>query len=114
MGVTNFSQVNPEYTTGTAASGAVTVNSQSGLITSESLTTATQGIYTLTVTNNRIGTNSSLSIDTYLGTATNGSPVISSIAVTAGQAVITVQNLAGASLNGTIVFPFWVLNPLGK
>ena len=114
MGITNFSQINPEYNTGTSAAGAITLNSQTGLITTESLSTGAQAIYTLTVTNNRIQASSSLNIDTYLGTATNGSPFIQSIAVTAGQVVITVQNVAGAALNGTLQFPFWVMNPTVK
>jgi len=111
MGVTNFSQINPEYTTGTSAAGAITINSQTGLITTESLSTASQGIYTLTVTNNRIASTSSLDVDVLSGTATSGTPVLGSITVTAGQAVITVQNIGNAAFNGSLQFPFWVMNP---
>lgn len=112
MGVTNFSQINPEYGTGTESSNAVTVNSQTGLITTSNLSTASQAVYTCTLTNNRIGASSQIVLMATAGSATVGTPVIQSAAIAAGTATIKIQNIGNGALNGTLLIPFWVLNPV--
>lgn len=98
-----------DFGTGTAAAGAVTVNSRTGLVTSEALTTAAGSDYTLTLTNNRISANSVVMV--YLDNGTNTTAPIYTrlVTVSAGQAVIVVRNAGGGALNGTIKVGFAVL-----
>lgn len=109
-GVTNFDKVNPSFEASTAVTNAVTTNKQTGIVTTESLTTAQNGVYTLTMTNATIGTTSDLMVSVGYGSSTVGSPVLQSTVITADQAVVKVINL-GATLNGTLKITFWVLNP---
>lgn len=110
MGVTNFSQINPEFTSGTAVANAVTINSQTGNITTENLTTAQNATYLCTLTNSRIQVGSSVMATVGYGSATVGSPVLQKVLEAAGSVAITIINL-GTALNGTLDINFWVLNP---
>ena len=90
-------------TTATAAAGAVTVNSQLAVITTEALTTAAAGDYTLTVTDSRIDAGATVFVSVGNGTNTTAPCYAHSVAVTAGQVVILVRNAhASAALNGTL------------
>lgn len=111
MGITNFDSVQPSYGTGTESANAVTINAQTGAITTSNLSTGAQGVYTCTLTNNRIGAGSILMTEPMMGSATLGSPILQSATVSAGSCVIKIQNISNAAMNGTLVIPFWILNP---
>lgn len=97
--------------TGTATAGAATVNALSGKVTSETLTTAQNAIYTLTLTNNQIAAADIVLATVSNGTNTQGSPVVTRIQPAAGSVVILVANLhaSAQALNGTIVVSFQVI-----
>lgn len=98
-----------DFGTGTAVAGAVTVNTYIGKVTSESLTTAAAGEYTLTLTNNKIAAGDIVfaSVDPL---ASTGTPGIGGCKVTASTVVITVTNLdAAAAFNAAIQINFMVV-----
>lgn len=96
--------------TATGAAGAATLNKPSGKITTEALTTAAGATYTLTLTNSEIAAADIVQVSVALGTATTGTPTITTVKPAAGSVVIIVQNIhASAALNGTLVFAFQVL-----
>jgi hypothetical protein len=96
--------------TASATAGAATLNQPSGVITSESLTTAAAGTYTLTLTNSKIAATDVVHVTIGNGTNTAGIPVLSSVVPAAGSVVIKVANLhASAALNGTLVARFSVV-----
>jgi hypothetical protein len=96
---------------GTAASGAATLNKQSGTITSEALTTAAGAAYTLTLTCDRVKDADSIVVATVdQGTNTTTGVEIGRITPAAGTATILVWNRhASAALNGTIKIRYFVL-----
>ena len=93
---------------GTAVSGAATLNNASaGTITSESLTTAAGAIYSLTLTSNLIKPGTLVMANVTFGSSTTGSASIAHVTCTAGQAVIQVKNIhASAAFNGTLKIGF--------
>lgn len=97
--------------TATAASGAATLNSAgSGIITSESLTTAAGANYTLTLTADMVAAADLVFATVRLGTSTAGEPMVESIAPAAGSVVILIRNNHGAdAFNGTIKVGFLVV-----
>ncbi len=94
-----------------ATAGAATLNKAAGVITSETLTTAPlPPSYTLTLTNSSIAVGDQVLASVALGTATTGTPVITSVKEGAGSVVIVVKNIdASAALNGTLRIKFAVL-----
>lgn len=99
--------VNP---TGTAVAGAVTINQNSGVVTSEALTTAAGAVYTLTITDSSIAAADIVLVSMGNGTNSAGSPAITTITPAAGSVVIKVQNIhASAALNGTLTFGFVIV-----
>lgn len=95
--------------TATATAGAATLNAAgSGIITSESLTTANGSNYTLTLTNNMIAAADIVLGSVALGTATTGEPTLQSITPAAGSVVFVVRN-NGTLFNGTIKVSFVVI-----
>lgn len=97
--------------TGTASAGAVTLSTERGVITSEALTTAIGGTYTLTLTNTLVKVASTVYAEAYNGTSTAGTSAgltVTSITPAAGSVVIVVTNNSGAILNGTIKIAFQV------
>lgn len=100
----NGAQVSPQgHGAATAAAGAATLNQGSGIITSEAL--VGQVAYTLTLTNNKI-----LSTSTVIAVATNSSnlPVtVNTITEGNGSVVILVGM---AALTGTVIIRFAVFN----
>lgn len=114
QGIANINGAFPEAQVNqnaTAVSGAVTVNGIRATVTSESLTTAAAGFYTLTVTNSSIAANSQLVCFVGLGTSTTGVPDCTSVTLSAGSAVFQIQNTAAsAAFNGTIKVGFMVYN----
>ncbi len=100
-------QVDTGTKTATATAGAATLNKLSGVVTSESLTTAAGATYTLTVTDSRIVAAQQVYASVSLGSATTGMPVVTTVTPGAGSLVIVVQNIhASAALNGTIKLAF--------
>lgn len=105
----NWTGTFPEnYGTGTCSSNAVTINAELCLITSETLSTAADGVQALTLTNSKIttGTTVRASLVDYSGTfATNGNPVavVDAINTGNGTASIVVINTHGSNaLNGVV------------
>jgi hypothetical protein len=100
---------NPPVTTATAASGAVTLNSTYGTITSEALTTAAAAVYTLTFTNAAITATSVVFASVGNGTNTTVGPSLAGVTPVAGSVTIVVRNThASSALNGTIKIAFAV------
>lgn len=100
---------NPPVTTATAASGAVTLNSTYGMITSEALTTAAAAVYTLTFTNASVAATSLVLASVGNGTNTTVGPAVVSITPAAGSVTIVIRNThASSALNGTIKIAFAV------
>src|SRR6185312_5869948 len=88
--------------TATASSGAATLNAFSGVITSESLSTAAGATYTLTLTNSDVAADVAFASVQY-GTSTTGTPAVAMVDTAAGSLKVIVQNIHGtAALNGTI------------
>ncbi len=90
--------------TATAAAGAATLNAASGAVTSEALVAATS--YVLTLTDSAILAGSIVLVNVIESTGA-AAPIVHSVAVTAGQVVITVSM---AALTGTLLFNFIVAN----
>lgn len=85
--------------TSTSAAGAVTLNAKAGIITTETITTTGQSIYTLTITNSAVTVG-----DLVLGTIQNGSnttglPTLISLAPGAGTLVAKIANAATTATN---------------
>ncbi len=96
--------------TATATTGAATLNKQSGVITSESLTTAAGGTYSLTITNSAIAATDMVFASVSYGTATTGTPVVTLCDPSAGSLLVVIQNIhASAALNGTIQIAFMAI-----
>lgn len=100
--------------TGTAASGAVTIQARAGKITSEALTTAQNAFYTLTITNGEVAAADLVFASVANGTNTQGTPMIEKITPAAGSVVIRVCNkhASAEALNGTIVVSFFVVKAI--
>jgi hypothetical protein len=96
--------------TAAATAGAATLNKNAGVITSEALSTAAAAAYTLTLTNTAVAVGDQVLASVALGTATSGTPVITSIKEGAGSVVIVVKNIdAAAAFNGTLRIKFAVI-----
>lgn len=96
--------------TASATAGAATLNQPSGVITSESLSTAAGGTYTLTLTNSKIAATDIVNVSLGLGTSTTGNPSITTVTPAAGSVVVVVQNIhASGALNGTLKFSFDII-----
>ena len=96
--------------TATSTAGAATINHQAGVVTTESLTTASGSAYSFTLTNSRI-TTSSIVLCQLLG-GTNTKHGLSFTATSSsGSATISVLNndISAAALNGTLIFGFVVI-----
>ena len=95
----------------TATAGAATLNTQVGKVTTESLTTAQNANYTLTITNNQIAAADIVFVSIANGTNTQGTPVLLRATPAAGSVAIVIRNAhdAAQALNGTLVVSFWVI-----
>lgn len=92
----------------TATSGAATLSTTYGVITSEALTTAAAGSYTLTLTNTTVTAASKVQVGAYLAAGTTGALQIVSVTPATGSVVIVVKNVGSAALNAAIKIPFQV------
>ena len=97
--------------TTTAASGAATLNHHAGVITSEALTTAQNGIYTLTITNSEVEATDIVFASVSNGTNTQGTPMIGRVQPAAGSLVVQVINkhASAQAFNGTVKVSFMVV-----
>jgi hypothetical protein len=96
--------------TATASAGAATLNKMSGVVTSESLTTAAGADYTLTLTNSDIAAADQVFASVQNGSNTQGDLTVGSVTPGAGQVVIVMRNMhASQALNGTIKISFLVV-----
>lgn len=106
----NVPSLSSEIGTASATAGAATCNAQHGIITSEALTTAAGADYTLTLTNNFIGTGSNVIAQAANGTNSTSFVLAHGILPAAGSCTIKVRNMhASAALNGTVKIRFLVL-----
>lgn len=96
--------------TATATAGAATLNKNAGVITSESLTTASGAEWALTLTNSTIAAADQVYASVQNGTNTTAMPYITTIAPAAGSVVIKVRNgHASVALNGTVKVSYFVV-----
>lgn len=93
--------------TATESSHAVTINHQSGVITTTSLTTAQFATETITMTNSFVATTSVVLACIMGGTNTTGGVSISATAAN-GSSVIVLTNNNSSALNGTVIIGFVV------
>jgi hypothetical protein len=98
--------------TATSAAGAVTLNANTGIITTEtSLTTAAGATYSLVVTDDRVGATSVIDASLQNGTNNGGSPVLGRIVPAAGSVTFVVHNAGASALNGSLKITFCILVP---
>lgn len=97
--------------TAVATSGAATLNADTGIVTSEALTTAQNAAYTLTITNNKVAAGDLVFATVFNGTNSQGVPTVARAQAAAGQIVILVTNQAATAVafNGTIRVGFMVV-----
>ena len=97
--------------TASATTGAATLNALAGAITSESLTTAQNALYTLTLTNSEIAAGDIVLASVWNGSNTQGTPMIATTTPAAGSVVIVVANkhATAVAFNGTIKVGFQVI-----
>src|SRR5574343_1464760 len=96
--------------TKSATAGAATLHQTSGVITSESVTTAAGATYTLTLANNKITASDIVMASVAYGTSSTGNPTVVRVQPSADQLIVTIQNIhASAAFNGTIKIAFMVV-----
>jgi hypothetical protein len=97
--------------TATATAGEATLANRFGKVTSESLTTANNANYTLTIANTTIRASDIVFASVANGTNTQGSPIIVRVTPAANSLVIVVRNAHGSAeaFNGTLVVSFAAL-----
>ncbi len=101
-----------DHGTGTEAANAVTINAQSGVITTSALTTAASSSYLVTMTNSKIvGTGSIIIASVAGGTNTVKDISVEAICTAANTATLTIYNnvLITTALNGTVKINFIVV-----
>jgi hypothetical protein len=106
-----------EIRTATASSGAAMLNAESGTITTEGLTTAAGGSYTLTLTNALIDANSQVLVSVQRGTEDDSkSYQVQEVRPAAGSCTIVIKNTGSSPFGdsgtgpGTIRISFNVIN----
>jgi len=92
-------------------SDTITINRQSGTVTTKSITTATDNFYTFYLKNSLISATSKVFLVWSGGTESAGRPMVYRVTPASGLATVIVLNLAGAgSFNGNIKFNYVVFN----
>lgn len=93
-----------------ATAGAATLNTPSGVVTSESITTAAGSDYALTITNSVIAATDIVLASVQTGSNTTAGLAVHEVTPASGSVVIKVRNAhASAALNGTIKVSFVVV-----
>lgn len=96
--------------TASATAGAATLNTPSGVVTSESVSTAASGTYTLTLTNSCIAATDIILASVGNGTNTTGTPSVGPVTPAAGSATIVISNdSTAAAFNGTLKISFVIV-----
>lgn len=97
--------------TASATAGAATLHQPSGVITSESLTTAQNADYTLTITNNKVAASDIVQVTIGNGTNSAGSPVLRTVAVAADTITVVIRNMhaSAVAFNGTLKVYFSIM-----
>lgn len=95
----------------TATTGAATLSDWAGVVTTESLTTAQNAIYTLTLTNTKIAAADIVLVSVANGSNTQGTPMLGLVTPAAGSCEIKVINkhASAEALNGTLKISFVVV-----
>lgn len=104
----NSIQLDSGTKTAAATAGAATLNKSSGVVTSEALTTAAAGTYTMTITNSKVAAADVVQVTLAKGTSTTGAPALISATPGAGVITLVIQNVGTVALNGTIKAMFTV------
>lgn len=94
----------------TSTAGAQTLNTTSGLITTEALTTAPGATYTFVLTNSLItsATSAAPQVQIIDGTNTTGTAQINSVTNATGSSTFVFQNVGTSAWNGTKLIAFHV------
>ncbi len=93
------------------ANDAITLNRQSGTLTTKSLTTTSDNFYTLTFTNSLITTTTKVYMVYSGGTESAGRPTVYRVTPGSGSATVILLNLTGASsFNGNVKLNFILFN----
>jgi hypothetical protein len=97
-----------------ATAGAATLNALQGKITTETLTTAQNAEYVLTITNPAIAAADMVFATVNNGTNSAGTPCVVRVTPAAGSVVIVVRNIisTATAFNGTLVVGFMTLKVL--
>jgi len=104
----NFGHIGVAGGTVTGSAGAATLNQPSGVVTTETVTTAAGAIHTLTLTNSFIAAADIVLAS--VSTTGTGTPVVSEITPAAGTCVITIQNIhATIAFNAALKVYFLVV-----
>jgi len=102
-----YGAIETDQNTATAASNAATISAYTGVITTESLTTAAGATYTCTVTDTYAHATDIVFTAVWNGTSSTGTPCITTVTPADGSFVIIVQNIhASAAFNGTLKIGF--------
>lgn len=103
-----------EVGTATASSGAATLDDLAGLVTSETLTTTQDALYTLTVTNSKVAAGDLVFVTVGNGTNTQGTPVLTKVTPASGSfvAIIANKHASAQAFNGTLKIGFFVVKAL--
>ena len=99
--------------TATSTSSAATLNTVSGIIQTESIATAINSFYTMTVTNSLVSTANTPpspvpQVEMLSYSNTQGKVQINSITNGAGSFVCIFQNVGSQAFNGTFLIPFHI------
>ena len=90
---------------------AVTLNKQSGVITTDTLLTVAGAEYSLTLTNSLIAATSKVFVSMTGNNISSGIPMVWAVVPSAGSAIIYLRNIhASATLNSWVKLSFLVLN----
>ena len=93
----------------TASGGSATLNSMSGVVTTESLSTAAGAEYTLTLTNADVAAADQVFASVAYGGSTAGTPIVAMVTPAAGSVAILIHNInASVAVNGSLKISFAV------
>jgi hypothetical protein len=96
--------------TGNDTSSSATLNAESGVITTPSLTVAAGGQHVFTLTNNFIHADSVISVNVSRGSATQGEATVVESDLGSGAWGLMFENTGAAAYNGTYKISFQVIN----
>ena len=110
INTTKLTEVDVLTGSATSTANAATINAQTGVITTEALTTAAGATYVMTLTNSLINASSVVQPIVGRGTGTGCGLVPITVTPTTGSVVMVFQNPGATALNGTYKIAFSVLN----